>query len=383
MPVLLNAKYPGPERRSGLNWPRAPICQRANDISILNPSSDAQKPAVPVPAVHVGLANNIGDAAMGATEMQFLSLLDAAAGDMVVYVTLYSLPEIERKAAGQRRIGSFYRSIEHLWDQHPDQIPDGIIVTGREPLATDLRQEAYWPRLKRLLAWTREHEVSTVWSCLAAHAAVLALDGIERVRSPQKHFGVFTCEQVTSHPLLEGAPVNQRIPHSRWNGVSADELAAKGYQVLTRTSNGGVDTFIKQDPGLLVFFQGHPEYESKTLMGEYRRDVGRYLKGEMGNYPLLPVNYFTEETERSLLQIEVKARATRNETLLNEVSAVLDNVQIENTWNSTATLIYRNWLNHLGVRQRSNRYDTMQPVTAISRRVSANCELNQQCAYDS
>ena len=297
--------------------------------------------------LHIGLVNNIGDAAMGATELQFLTLLEAAAGDMLVHVTLYALPEVERKATGQRRVGSFYWSIEQLWNQSPEQYPDGLIVTGREPLARDLREEAYWPRLKHVLAWTQEHGRSTVWSCLAAHAAVLALDGIERVRSPQKHFGIFTCEQAAPHALLAGAPARLRIPHSRWNGLSTDQLAAKGYKVLTRTSDGGVDTFVKQDAGLFVFFQGHPEYESKTLMGEYRRDIGRYLKGEMENYPLLPLDYFEEATEQSLQEMEAKARESRQEKFLGEVSAVLDGVRIHNTWRNTAVLIYRNWLQQL------------------------------------
>ncbi|MDB5385185.1 MAG: homoserine O-succinyltransferase [Planctomycetaceae bacterium] len=337
MPVYLNVKYPGPERRTGLNWPRvAPGLLKTPRSTFL----------------HIGLVNNIGDGAMGATEDQFLTLLQAAAGDMLIHVTLYSLPEVVRKSSGQRRVGSFYRSIDELWEQPPEQYPDGLIVTGREPLTRDLRDEAYWHRLNRILTWTRDHARSAVWSCLAAHAAVLALDGIERVRSQQKHFGIFTCEHATAHALLAGATPSVRVPHSRWNGISADQLAAKGYQVLTRTSDGVVDTFVKQDTGLLVFFQGHPEYESKTLLGEYRRDVGRFLKGEMETYPLLPLNYFEDETERALREIEVQARASRQENLLSEVSAVLDNVQIHNTWRSTAALIYRNWLTHLWTRRR-------------------------------
>jgi homoserine O-succinyltransferase len=122
--------------------------------------------------------------------------------------------------------------------------------------------------------------------------------------------------------------------------------------VLTRTSDGGVDTFVKQDAGLFVFFQGHPEYESETLIGEYRRDVGRYFKGEMETYPLLPVDYFEEETERSLRKIEAKARASRRVKLLGEVSAVLNGVRIHNTWRNTAALIYRNWLEHLCTQKR-------------------------------
>jgi homoserine O-succinyltransferase len=336
MPVFLNPKYPGPERRAGLNWPRVQTGvldkQRSNFL-------------------HIGLVNNMADAAMSATEQQFLTLLEAAAGDVPVHVTLYALPEVERKPAGQRRVGSFYFGVEELWKQPPEQYPDGLIVTGREPRTPDLRDETYWPSFTRVLAWAQAHARSAVWSCLAAHAAVLALDGVERVRSRHKHFGILTCEQAAPHALLAGAPARLCVPHSRWNGVAADQLAASGYRVLTRTGDGGVDTFVKQDEGLFVFFQGHPEYESETLLGEYRRDVGRYLRGETETYPLLPLDYFDAETECSLREIERKARAVRREEFLGEVSAVLNGARLHNTWRSTAVGIYRNWLEHLRERQ--------------------------------
>lgn len=332
MPVFLNATYPGPERRSGLDWPR------------VQPRS---LPAPHRPFLHIGLVNNMGDAAMSATEHQFLTLLEAAARDILVHVSLYAFPEVERKPFGQRRVGSFYASSEQLWEQPPEQSPDGLIVTGREPLTADLRDEAYWPSFQRVLDWTQEHARSAVWSCLAAHAAVLALDGIERVRSPHKHFGIFPCEQAGPHRLLAGAPANLRLPHSRWNGLSASQLTDNRYQVLTRTADGGVDTFVKQEEGLYLFFQGHPEYHTETLMGEYRRDAGRYLRGEAQTYPLLPLDYFDKETEQSLREIEVVARASRNEGLLQEISTVLAGVRIHNSWRGTGTVIYRNWLEHL------------------------------------
>jgi homoserine O-succinyltransferase/O-acetyltransferase len=337
MPVFLNTSYPGPERRFGLDWPRL------RPGSLESPQGDS---------LHIGLVNNMGDAAMAATERQFLALLDAAAGDMRVRVTLFALPEVERSPSGQRRVRSFYSGIEHLWEQPPEHCPDGLIVTGREPRTTDLREEAYWPSLNRILAWAQERERSAVWSCLAAHAAVLALDGVERVRGPHKRVGIFTCEQISAHALLAGAPASLRIPHSRWNGVPADRLAANGYQVLTRTSDGEVDAFVKEDAALFVFFQGHPEYESETLMGEYRRDVRRFLKGETETYPLLPLEYFDADTERSLREIESRARASVREQILGEVSAVLAGVRIQNAWRGAAALIYRNWLERLRTKKR-------------------------------
>jgi homoserine O-succinyltransferase/O-acetyltransferase len=337
MPVFLNTSYPGPERRFGLDWPRL------QPGSLEEPHGDF---------LHIGLVNNMGDAAMGATERQFLTLLEAAAGDMRLHVTLYALPEVTRTPSGQRRVRSFYSSVEQLWEQPPELCPDGLIITGREPLTPDLRAEAYWPSLNRILAWTREHERSAVWSCLAAHAAVLALDGIERVRGPHKRVGIFPCEQAAAHPLLAGAPDRLRFPHSRWNGVAADQLTANGYQMLTRTSDGDVDSFVKHDAAMHVFFQGHPEYEAETLMGEYRRDVKRFLKGAMESYPSLPLEYFDAETERSLREIESRARTSARDQLLGEVSAVLGSARIQNTWRGAAALIYRNWLEHLGAQKR-------------------------------
>lgn len=337
MPVFLNPKHPDADLWSGLNWPLARL------HALRKPRATSRR----ITPLHLGLVNNMADAGMEATEHQFLALLEAAAGDRPVRITFFALPEIERNLEAQRRVDSFYFGVERLWQQPPEQWPDGLIVTGREPLTADLRDETYWPSLKRLLAWTQMHSRSAVWSCLAAHAAVLALDGIERVRSPQKQFGIFTCQQMAPHDLLAGAPVSLRMPHSRWNGLCADQLASNGYQVLTYNRASGVDTFVKQGPALFVFLQGHPEYESETLMREYRRDVGRYLRGEMETYPLPPAHYFDAGTERSLREMEAKAGTSCPEQLVGEVSAVLNRVQIDNTWRGTATLIYRNWLDYL------------------------------------
>src|SRR5271165_5679650 len=104
MAVFWNPKYPGPERRSGLNWPR------------VQPGA-LEQPRTTI--LHIGLVNNMADAAMRPTEHQFLTLLDEAAGDMPVYFTLYAFPEVERTPWGQRRVDSFYSGLEQLWEQPP------------------------------------------------------------------------------------------------------------------------------------------------------------------------------------------------------------------------------------------------------------------------
>lgn len=293
--------------------------------------------------LRIGLINNMADGALTATEYQFLSLLDSASDGILISLSLYELPGIPRREQARCHIRSFYSSVEDLWDKRLD----GLIVTGREPLMPNLRDEPYWESFTRVLEWAQDSTYSTVWSCLAAHAAILHIDDICRIRSDDKHFGIFDCERLSNHPLTANAPLRIRLPHSRWNGLSEGALTNCGYEILTRTTDAGVDTFIKQQKSLFLFFQGHPEYESNTLLLEYRRDVGRYLRGERETYPSMPRNYFDENTVNVLTALREEAMSRRSEELLGEVSTALENRSIENTWHSTAVCIYRNWLEYI------------------------------------
>src|SRR5207245_5607644 len=99
-----------------------------------------------------------------------------------------------------------------------------------------------------------------VWSCLAAHAAVLHIDGIVRRPLRDKRFGVFECERVSDHPLTATVPARLQMPHSRWNEIPEDALMTCDYRVLTRSEDAGVDAFVKQRKCLFVLLQGHPVY---------------------------------------------------------------------------------------------------------------------------
>ncbi len=299
--------------------------------------------AEPANCLKIGLVNNMSDEALKATECQFISLLDSASGNMPVHLSFYTLPGVPRNGLTASHISSRYSNIEDLWDGHLD----GLIVTGREPMTANLADEPYWDSFTRVLAWAQENCHATVLSCLAAHAAILSMDGIRRVKAKDKVFGVFECARVSDHPLTAGTASQFRLPHSRWNGVPEEQLADCGYKVLTRSANAGVDTFIKQQKRLLAFFQGHPEYESDTLLREYRRDVGRYIKGEAPRYPLMPRSYFDETTVEELAVFEKRAVSQRNEELLPELNAILGNKKIINTWQAGATGLYRNLLGHI------------------------------------
>jgi homoserine O-succinyltransferase len=293
--------------------------------------------------ITIGLINNMPDSALEATERQFISLLNGASDGMQIRLSRYMMPDVPRQEAARRYLNSFYNSIEDLWDRHLD----GLIVTGREPLTPNLMDEPYWKSFTRVVEWAQSNTYSTVWSCLAAHAAILHLDGISRVKRDEKLCGVFDCVRATDHRLTAGTPARFRLPHSRWNGLLEEELTSCGYRVLTRAGDAGIDTFIRQQRTLFVFFQGHPEYEADTLLREYRRDIGRYFKGETDKYPSIPRSYFDRNLVDALTALQERAVSSRNEDLLLEISNALGEHNIANTWSSSATSVYKNWLDYI------------------------------------
>jgi homoserine O-succinyltransferase len=291
--------------------------------------------------IEIGLLNNMPESALEATEQQFLELLGAAAGDSWVHLRFFSLPGVPRSERGRSYLSQSYCDVTDIRQAELD----GLIVTGTEPKAARLSDEPYWPAFTQLVDWAARNTISTVWSCLAAHAAVLHLDGIGRVLLPEKRIGVFDCDRLTEHPLTSGLPARAAVPHARWNELKEDALKANGYQVLTRSPTAGVDTFVRQEQeqSLFLFFQGHPEYGAGALLSEFRRDVGRFLKGEREHYPAMPQHYFDAATEAALAAFRGRAWAQRGEELLGEFPVPADPALSAN-WQPFAVTVYRNWL---------------------------------------
>ena len=291
--------------------------------------------------IRIALLNNMPDAALEDTELQFFDLLDAASGDVPVVVKLYSLTGVPRTDRGMRRLNSFYYGLDDLWNSQVD----ALIMTGTEPQQPSLRQEPYWCNLANVLDWAERNTVSTVLSCLAAHAGVLHSDGIERHRLGDKRFGVFEFPAASDHALTRNMGATARFPHSRWNEVRSDALESCDYTILTQSEEAGVDCFVKtKKQSLFVHFQGHPEYQAHTLFKEYRRDIKRYLRYERETYPTAPVGYFGDEATKCLLGFQLKAIADRREAVMADFPETFLTGSLQNAWRSSAVKVYSNWL---------------------------------------
>ena len=319
--------------------------------------------------VHIGLVNNMPNGALHPTERQFLNLLSGAAGGIDVRVSVYTLPELPRNEMSRRYINASYCSLERLWDSHLD----GLIVTGTEPATANLADEPYWGSLTKIIDWADRNTHSTIWSCLAAHAAVLHLDGIKRRRLSEKRFGIFECARAADHHLTAGTIFPLQLPHSRWHDIAEDDLVSHGYETLTRTKEG-VDSFVREGNSLFVFFQGHPEYEGNTLLLEYRRDVGRYLRGERDSYPLMPENYFDADTRDIFAALQQRAMHARQPGLLDEFPAVHGEKDLKRSWHSAALGIYSNWLEYLCACREQRPGKTRSGKRTVTRETTSEAE---------
>jgi homoserine O-succinyltransferase len=227
----------------------------------------------------------------------------------------------------------------------------------------NLKDEPYWGTLSQVVDWARDYTTSTIWSCLAAHAAVLHVDGVERRPLAGKLFGVFDCEPAASHPMTSDAKSGLRVPHSRYNDLPEPALAACGYRILTRSAVAGVDMFARQDKSFHLFLQGHPEYEAKTLLREYRRDVGRYLRRERDDYPGLPLDYFDGKATAIAAAFRERALLDRREHLIAGFPFGELDAGLESPWCACAIGIYEKWLEYLSGRKADQR-----PLTTPLRR---------------
>jgi homoserine O-succinyltransferase/O-acetyltransferase len=105
--------------------------------------------------------------------------------------------------------------------------------------------------------------------------------------------------------------------------------------------------FMKQGKSLFLFLQGHPEYDQGSLLREYYRDVGRFLRGERDAYPQMPRDYFDTDCGAALDAFRIRALAQRSRELLGDFPTVDVEGATSRDWRVTAVRIYANWLSLL------------------------------------
>jgi homoserine O-succinyltransferase/O-acetyltransferase len=302
----------------------------------------------------VVLVNLMADHALPTAHQQFARLILAAARGTPIELKGFVLPGVELGPAAQRLEygdgGELMRSR-----------PDAVVVTGAEPSEPDLEAEPFWEPLVQVLRWAEASVPSTMLSCLASHAALLALHGVRRCPRAAKRSGMVRQAVDDTHALGSGLGAVVALPHSRWNGVPLDALQAHGYDIVLSSGDGDWTVAQRTRNGrAMVLLQGHPEYLRTTLLREYRRDVRRFAAGESDVYPSIPTSYLDAEGER-LLGAYREAHGCRRSSMLHapfpfDVAAS----HIVASWDDTSIGLFSNWI--ADARRRAGRSEVRETV---------------------
>lgn len=292
--------------------------------------------------LHIGVLNMMPDAALAATERQFFRLVGESNPIAQFYLHPFTLPELPRGEQARAHIAHYYDSFEQLREEGLD----ALIITGANVSHPELAQESFWKPLNTVVDWAVQNVTSVLCSCLATHAVMQFHHDMRRRPLPAKRWGVFPHRVLEPHhPLVNDVNTQFDVPHSRFNDISRQQFEAAGLRVLVESEVAGVHLAVSADGMRVVYFQGHPEYDTVSLLKEYKREALRYAAGERADYPPFPVHYF-KPRERAILD-EYRGRLERARERDEEAPAFPESLvaaRIDNTWHDTAEGIVGNWI---------------------------------------
>ena len=292
--------------------------------------------------LHVGLLNMMPDAALEATERQFMRLVGSCNRIAQIYVHPFAVDASVRGLKARNYIGRYYESFDDVRISGLD----ALIISGANPALPEMEDEPFWNPLVEVMEWAAEHVCSVVCSCLATHAYLRHFHGVARRRClPDKRWGVYEHRNVTSHPLVASLNTRFDAPHSHVYEMTRADVEPTGVQVLSESEEAGFHQAVSADGFRFVFFQGHPEYDKVSLAKEYKREVTRFVAGERETYPGYPERYFAARALEILdrHRDEVMEAIARGATPPAFPDAELE-PRLDNTWTDTGKAMFNNWL---------------------------------------
>ena len=292
--------------------------------------------------LHVGLLNMMPDAALQATERQFMRLVGSCNRIAQIYVHPFSVDAGARSPDARAYLDRYYESFDDVRAAGLD----ALIITGANPALPEMEDEPFWAPLAGVMEWAAGNVCSVVCSCLATHAYLKHFHGIARRRClPDKRWGVYEHRNLAGHPLLANLNTRFDAPHSHVYEVTRADVEPAGVRVLSESEEAGIHLAVSPDGFRFVFFQGHPEYDTVSLAKEYKREVARFAAGERETCPPYPEYYFTVGARAVLDRHRDAVLDARSRAALPPAFPD-DELQpwLDNTWTDTGKAMFNNWL---------------------------------------
>ena len=242
------------------------------------------------------------------TETQFSRLLGNT--PLQVELELIHTKSHKSKNTSEDHLLAFYK----CFDDIKDKKYDGMIITGAPVEKMAFEDVEYWDELCTIMEWSKKHVHSTFHICWGAQAGLYYHFGIDKFMLPEKLSGVYKHKVDKKRSILfRGFDDEFLVPHSRYTGISREEVEANPRLKLISSSDKAGVYAIATENGKQVFITGHPEYDELTLKKEYDRDV------LAGINPNVPDNYFEDDDPTKPVIVR---------------------------WRAHANLLYSNWLNY-------------------------------------
>ncbi|MCP4285545.1 MAG: homoserine O-succinyltransferase [Gammaproteobacteria bacterium] len=307
--------------------------------------------------LHIGLLNMMPDTALEPTERQFFRLVGESNPIAQFYMHPFTMKELERGEDATKHIEKYYQTFEQIQQEGLD----ALIITGATPTHPNLSDEPFWKPLHQVVKWAEENVTSTLCSCLATHAVLESVHRQKRRPLGSKLWGVFPHRVLDPrHPLVNDVNTLFDVPHSRFNEVSREQFIQAGLHILVESEEAGVHLAVSQDRIRWVYCQGHPEYDTVSLLKEYKREIMQYTVGARPDYPRFPDNFFSPLIKAILDEHRMALRnAIENDREIPRFPDELIIKQLDNTWHDTAEGIVANWIGtvyQLTHHQRSRPY---------------------------
>lgn len=242
------------------------------------------------------------------TELQILRSLSNT--PLQVEITFLTTKSYIGKNTPVSHLEQFYQT----FDDVKDKKFDGLIITGAPVETMEFEEVVYWDELTQIMDWSDKNVTSTLHICWGAQAGLYYRYGVHKELLPKKLSGVYRHHVLNrKEPLVRGFDDVFYAPHSRYTGISKEDVEKSGaFTILAESDEAGYFILLARE-GKHIFVTGHPEYDRVTLDKEYKRDVDK------GINPELPVNYYPEDDPE------------KKPLLL---------------WRSHANALYSNWLNY-------------------------------------
>lgn len=237
------------------------------------------------------------------TEMQLLRLLGISS--LQIDVDFLYMSTHKTKNVDENHLFNFYKDFDKVRKNRYD----GMILTGAPVEQLDFEEVDYFEELKEIFEWSKKHVFSTMSLCWGAQVDLYLNYGIDKIVTKEKFFGVFPYSFKSDHYLSIGLDDIVYVPQSRYSTINEEQVRNNNkLEVICESKDYGINA-ISCKCGRKIFLLGHSEYNRETLDEEYRNQKVS-----------IPKNYYIDNDPN-------------NKPLMR--------------WQSSAHLIFKNWLNFI------------------------------------